>query len=803
MADDDMLGNMMKGMFDFSGVTKFLDTMAVAASQTTAAKKQTAQVAKLQSDKILQSAQDYSQAGQDTLATLQKVQGQQKEAAALAEGNILDRITLIGEQIVNPRAFTQEGRQNQLAEATTQLAVRGQVHNVQIAEATATVAQAEAQEALNLADVNGQMAALRMQIDGMQMANQAFASTELLKQQNLSQIDLPTLQKALIGPPSPDGKIALGGMPYTQTEIRERAKQVEMRDKLALLSPQASNPEYANLLQLNQDLQLATYTIPELDKLKSDGYILPDGTQVAPSLFDQHYLRQNQMQAAELEKKMNQEVLFHQIPQMLDTGVKMSQNIQKTQVMGSPLAQANTFYMTELSAAAKLAETPEGQTPNGKVAQVARIQAAETRLHKAVKDEAVRRAAGDEDLAKLYEGQILGQPISPTIVEDVMVKRFEQNKGFGEILPSDMSLRIQATADRELSTLRQENAQADLTPGMTKRNEKELRNEAARRAFERERKQAGVKGINLIQQSVSQRSDNPARIAGMVPGQLNEIQTRAMTIGLEEVARQEGLTAVEVQAIRTGRPADAGISPTRAAAIAQAMNAQAMAAEYDLYENHKPGLGYEIQQWYQKTLPELARNYTMSLNPTEQAFAGDAVLNEAMKYNDMMVAIDESASDRGKEMALAASTRYKDPERMWPVLLQMDKRLADSQKQMIYHDVIEPTIKQAKSLNLDSEATTAQVFDTLKNFKSNDPVTMSAVKSMLRNLPESMDNYDIGWQTAIFTGDRAKRIGAGIEKLFPWIKLAPPNPTNTAGDNSAWDKARSALLDRSANRNLP
>jgi len=772
---------MSDNLFDMSGIGNFLSTMTQAANQKAVAAKETAEVALTEKAAIADSATQYQQEAQKALGRLQTVNAKGEDARAKAESlNIIDRVTLIGDQILDPRNYTAEGRSRQISEMSQSLAAQGQIHNIEVNASAARIDEQLAKETLQTIGVDTKMNILRAQVDGLNLMNNAIAQTETLRQNALVTVDLATVQQALAAPENPElkGKIALQGMTYTPYELKQRETQLLNREKLAMLAPQALDPDFAQKMRVHHDMQLANYSRADLDQLRSNGYVMPDGTQVEPGIWDSHYNRQNTLEQDLLTRQMNEATLEQQVPMMLQESQTMVQNIDKFVTPGSPLSVAKNNFLVAANGVATLAASDK--TPQGKLVQVTALQKAQEGLIKAVDKEATFKAAGDKALADIYRSQMLGQPISPAQVEDVVRQRYMRGAGFSEILPNESSIRVRKNADTNYLKLKQA-AAGNLDPLAPNKSDKELKEEAINLAIEQERNEAGVIGINTIQRVVGQRKDNPAVKAGMVPGQLEEIQMRAHTIALETVGHAEGLSQDQILALKSGRPNDAGITDEKAAMIAQAVNIESVMTEYDLYEQQRPGLGYEMQQWYASTLPELAKTYTNNLDSMQRVLTGDSVLIEAQKLAQMYTMADESATNRGRRLATEQATGARRPENMWPVLLHMQKNLADSQKATIYRDVIMPAIQQARARGANDEATTGAVFDALNAFKSDDPTLMSAIKTTQRGLPDELDRFETMWSTLMIQGqphpirgqkvaNNPKLAAEQLEVKLPWLK---------------------------------
>ena len=785
-------------LFDTTAIGDFLSTITVATSQRAASEKRTAEVAAREAEIQNQESADYNDAAAKALDKLKVIEAQGAEASRMAEGNLFDRISLIGDQILNPRAFTREGRQGQLAETAQELTLKGQIYSIGVNASQARLAKRQADAVLEMADTEAGLAKLKAHIDGLALASQAITQTETLRATTLAQADLPTIQKALVGPTPPGGKVMINGFAFTPLELKERANNLETRELVAALGPQVADPEYAGKLRAQHNLALATYTLPELEELKNRGYIMPDGTQVEPQVFDIAYNRATTYQAEALQKMLTQNTIENQLPVLLTEGQKMLDNGAKYATPGTPLALARAQYQAALQTTATAASAA-GVTPEKKALQMDNLAKAQESYGKAVKAEALRKAAGDEELSKIYEDQILGVPLSPARVQDVVVSRFKKGKGFGDFLPNGTALRLQKFADQELSQLQKENAQAGIIGG-DKKSDSELREDAIRRAFDRVSGDAGVNGMNLIQAASVKRTDNPAIQAGMVPGQIMELQRRASEIATSSVAKSENLAPEQIEAIRGGRFADAGMDPTKAAMIAQRINIESIATEYELLDAQKTGLGYAMQQWYVKTLPEMAQNYTAALEPTEAALVGDSVLDQVSKFSDLYTAVDESAVSRGAEIAAAKAIGAKKPVNMWPVLLEMDDRLADSQKQQILHEIILPIIQQSAAAGRDDAATSQAITEALGSFQSPDPMLASAVKTLSRSLPRSLDMFDKTWKVIASQGLEVQNPGDAwtlgtrirknendftaayeqIRKVLPWVARTGALPSRTA-----------------------
>lgn len=772
---------MFEKLFNFENVGNFMETMANAANQQVAAAKQQAETTLAAQQEITDSAAGYNAEAKKTLERLQGIEQSGNKARALAESdNIFDRITLIGEQIINPREYTREGRMNQMQEMSADLAMRGQIHNIQVVESQSKIAEAESQRIIDTADTDGKMATLRATVDGMQLMAQGMYATESIRKQQLLQMDIPALQQSLAGPIPSDGKIVLGGMKYTPLELKERANDLQVRQELSLLSPDISNPEYARIKSIQQNRILAdTYKTPqELLALKDNDYTLPDGSKVSPQLWDEHYQRANALEMDTIQRLTNQATLENQVPMQLDEGLKLATAVQKYATPGTPLAIARNTYMDHLKTVGDIAKTDAGKGTAGRIAALKTLDAAQQSFFKEIQRAAKTKAAGDERLTQVYTDQMMGQPIQPGAIMDITRERYLKGKGFGDYLDSTDSNEIRRTADQRYQELKKAAAQ-DLGLGVTQ-SDKELKEQAINEAMEAWTSRQGTQGINEVKRQSFFRTDNPAIKAGIPGTMLAEFDARASELAWMQVAKDNELTPQQILAIKNGTPESEGISKEKAMLIARAVNTESVMQEYALLEKQKPGLGYEVQQWMSTALPDMARAYTGSQNSMKQAVIGDAVLDKAQTMVSRYTSADEMVIGRARAATQEVYNNSKHPEMMWPILLHNSELLSDSQRATVYREIIQPVIKRAQSIGSNNDNTSGMVMTALSQYKSDDKATMGALKAFMNSLPKEIDKYGYIFEAAAANPfwpqrdkieARAMNVGPNsqLTKLMPWL----------------------------------
>lgn len=764
--------------FGIGSVKDFFDSFTAAAlSQTEADIRMTEKVVK-ENEAVAESAARYNQAAQASLEEQQKIEADRAEAARLAEGNIFERISLIGAQTLNPRAYTREGRTARTAELSQGLAFHGQVHNVQVTASEAKVAQAKAENALETLGINTATTKIRAQVEALNLAQQGLQASETMRALALSQEALPVIQKALIGPVGSGGKITIGGFEFSPLELRERAKAMETREQLSYLSPQATDPDFAQKLRVSHSMQLQTMNLPELEKLKADGYILPNGQQVEAGVWDVAYNRQQSLYVDDLNKRIAEQQITNQVPERIKAAQAFLSATESQAVPGSALSIARTKYLTAVGAVAGIAK--EDDLPQAKLLQLNELNKAEADYQKAIESEALKKANGDKKIGSIYSRQMMGQPVSTDEIGEVMREKYLNYSSFGEMIPMQISNSIRNRADKILQSRRMATAKDFMSAG-DKTPDKEMREQAFNEAFEFERHNIGTNAVNQLQKNMTQRTDHPAVQLKYVPQMIASIDQQASQLAMNQVATQYNLTPAQMEYLKNGDSVSAGIKPEQAAEIAMAVNRQTAMATYELYEKARPGLGAEVLTWYQRELPIAAEQLKQKMSPMERDMMGDSLNIQADLQRQNFQDADKASLEKGQQQMIELAAGAKKPENAWLLMLNMSDRLENPQKQSLYYDVILPAVKQARAENMDDQRTSAYVFEVLNSYQSNDPTLMNAIKSIQKELPSLLNNFETTWAATLMMAVPgriyAQRVTKDpalandeLKKVIPWVK---------------------------------
>lgn len=764
------------------GIGGFLTTLKDSAENQTAIDLDLAKKAQEESQTVTTLAAEYNKSAQATLEELRVVQAKGEDARRKAESsNIFDRIELMGDQMLDPRNYTAEGRSRRTAEMSQQLAMEGQIVNVGMAASAARVAEAEASHKVasitNLSAVN----ILKSQVEAMGLAAQGLQASETLRQNSLMQIDLPTLAKASIGPPNADGRIEIGGMSFTPLELRERANELEKREKLSLMSPQASDPQFAMKMNLFHEMQLSTFSMAELDQLKSNNYQMPDGTVVTPGVFDAEYNRKNQMMATDMQRRLSETTIQDLLPARQQENQALLDRTASLYEPGTPMGTARKQLEAAMMTAAELSKTPDGQTIPAKLQQLEFLDKAQDRYLKEVDKEAMRKSNGNKAVAGIIQRQMLGQPVEFEEVANVYREQYTNRKVFANLLPSKITDQIRREADKNIAVIQQQQAQNQFDINATKLSDKEVREQAFNMAFDSVRAGQGAQTVDQIKKHVMTRQDNPAIKAGIPPAALESLQLKADQLAKDDIQKQFKLSDEQFRYLMAGDSKSANVSAEQAGIIAKQYNLLGISHMYSQLDKEKPGLGYDTQNWIRKITPQITENAIANLDPVMQSVAADSIRYETQSYVDDFNNADAAALDLTRQELTAMSTGVQRPENSWILMLNMNQNLSGYQKASLYYDVVMPTIQEARSLNMNDEQTSDAVFKALDSFKSEDKVLMSSIKMMQRSLPDIVDSFQSNWKTMMVMGQssmvRAQAVGRDAEsanqqlkQVVPWLR---------------------------------
>jgi len=726
--------------FDLSMIGDMMATMGQHQAKAAASAKAVAEAAERERNAIAQSATLYQQQAQQVQAQLGNIEKARIESEQLANGGLLDRIELIGAQMLNPRDYTREGRQNRVAEASQTLSVLGQTHNANLAASEARIAQVQAQQSVDLLGSETALNALKVKVDTMSLMRQGAQESETLRLMQLDKLDLTTLHSSMALPPAtPNGEIEIGGFKYNNLELQERAKSLKTRQDLAMWSPQVTDPAYAASVQAKHNLMFNTMSSAELQAVKANGGIMPDGLPVDPAQLEAASQLKMKQEQDTMQLTLSQAMAPLQAPQMLADAQNQIEVLTMTAAPNTVLGRALADYRIQVGLASKM--IGNAGTVGGELVLMDSLTKANERLDAAVSQEAKARASGDADLEPILRNQMLGIPVDAGAVQDYVAKRFVKKQGFARALPNGQAVELQGIIDGHYSKLRMASIgdiMGDSIP------DSELREQAARIGLEEYSVQMANRNANdatRIMMEAPQFQANPIKAAGITAAGLSDIGQRATTIARNNIAQQQGVDPNVWEAIRLQKPESVGLSPARADELAQMVNMEAIMVEYDLLDATRPGLGSAYATWIAENAQALGTVANSRHGTTSNLFAA-ATQEQLGALAGYWSIADESSTRRGQAVIQESLTRAKDPSRMFRSVLETVTELTPEQKEAVYSQIMLPVINNAKQAKLSPEDTFANLNAALDAGSPTDPALTIAAQRTLRALPSAIASYE-------------------------------------------------------------
>ena len=722
--------------FETTDANRILNVAADMANQQTAANRDFANEAVRARTTVDQSSERMQRAATESLGKIDLIQRKERREKELAGGGLLDQIRLVGEQVLDPEGFTQEGRAKSRAEISQRLGLESQIHNITAQSAAADIELAEAQRQARLVDSTSDYNVLQAQNAMLAAERQKRTELESVRATNLTTFDTAQVTSALNElTATGQDRIAIGGFDYTATELRERGTAIETREALSLLSPQASDPDYAAKLSVQQNLHLQTMKLPELKAIRSAGGLMPDGTSVNPALLDAHIERQQNFANQAAQEEINRFNIDNALPVQLEVATQRVARMESAAPAGSKTASSIQQYKGVLSLVSK--KLKAGAQPQELLAYQKILSAQEEALAANVKDDALRRAGGDKELASIYEDQLLGQKTDPYKIQDIITSRLESNKGLGTILPGQDGVEL----NRKFKKLYQQKLNASSADFGGTSDKKELKAQAAPETLEEYYAEHQARAVGAIEKISYSQTDFPAVIAGLTPGQLNHMSTQAAMETRGIIGDELGLSSTQVSAIHTGHWQETDLTAGQVQQYKQQYNEAVNVVMVQMLERQHEGLAGKIAAYYTANGEKLIKAYLSSLEPTQADLIAPHVATAATDFANSMIYAESLGQQRGLTALIENTAKRRDPEFTVAAALE-NSSLDDSYKARVFNEVVKPAIDAARALNMTSDGIAAAVNDALRTADQSDPVMKSALGTFIRELPKEWSKID-------------------------------------------------------------
>lgn len=728
----------------FSDAGQLLGGIMSAFEEQAAGNRSILEQTAIETARVRDSAAALQQVTESGLQRAIEVQRRGQEAQRLASGGILEGIELIGAQLLDPANYTRAGRENQLRDIQARSDMAATMHNANVTASSARVAAHEARTKLNMFGAETKMQALATRVSTLGTLVQGVAASEQLRLSGLSQFSQNDVIGMLNDPQlKVDGTVTRNGFKYGRDELLERKKDLDVRQHLAMLSPNVTDPAYANMIRSYHTLLLGTMSYDEMIKIRDSDMRMDDGMQVDADILDAAIARRAGIDQSRVESTINSQMLSQQLPLMLSETKKRMDYYASSIGPDSPLFGAfNQYRIGVATATASL--SANGQSPIAMGAALEALQKQEQAWAATVESEAVRQSSGDADLAVILRDQMFGRPVEPRTVTDYITTRYRDSKPFSRVFGADsrinpmevskaIDLKLQAKVDAfTTQNLGEKPSSAEM---------KELRSQAAQEGLAEFWQIKAGEAVNQLPQLGMQRKDNPIVATGLTEAEYYSLGGQAENMAIESLTSRFQLKDNAMAEVLRGNHLTVGISDTQADELKAAYNQEAVMFEYDLLESKKPGLGADYAAWFMANADQLT-----DMSTSRYGTAENMVLVDAAQATSMAKALwqsaDETAKPRGQQIIAENLMGWKQPTVKMRAVLSGIRELTPQQSERLMTKIFDPILKKAEAEGLDAEATTQLLTTALEAGIEGDVETSRAAQRALRSLPASIAMYE-------------------------------------------------------------
>lgn len=742
----------------------FLDDVLAEALGESERRARVAQEATRKAEQVIQgqreSAEAYAASAQAVLQEGQAIDQDRKQAQQLAESaSFLDRLELIGGQILEPKKYTHEARDQKKRELSTTLALHGQVHNVESRAAEARLAEIEAE--MRIKAYKGETALDRMKtkLEVLQTARATAQETETLRGIHLSQQPLEAIRTAATQEPDQFGYIQMGDFRYTPDELATREKQVATQRLLNSLPTTGwSEPQLAAYQQHLLD-QMSIGDLRELQK----GNYNHNGMSFRSDLVDTALANATQRQVDQVERQWaitNTE--SDTLRQELESSITRIERLKNENPPNTLQGEAVRQWEQRLSVITAFSESEEAQTTAGRMKQLQMISAAEAdylnTTQKIAEEEAAAieernaklmgeaksRSGGDKALVPIIHRRLQGLDPDPTQIFSYAQERFIDGRTFAQAVnPADAS-ELYQSAEAIYNGLVTESADPNTgLNNLTVTEQKRLRAQAFSLAWETlADKKAIEASLGAVSWSLTANLEaaglppNPLFKAGVTQGDYSRMIAEADKIAAQRVMAEADIDEQTWVAIRNGRENEVEVSTEKAEELRSLFNAGLVFATYDQIERVKPGLGAAYTDWLTKNLIPVTERVMKNRGGVSQFFAERGKETAGISIS-LWSAADEGATKRQQQLAAEHAMRLGEPETVLPAAIRGIKDVTDAHKKQVMDQIIEPTIATARKEGLNDDETLARVMAALEEGEY--PTALAnAAKKILRALPSTI-----------------------------------------------------------------
>jgi hypothetical protein len=718
-------------------VTSLLKGLADIVTQKNTATENLNAVTQTETARVAKSADDLYARAQDSLKALDGIQQSEKSSVGLAtSNNLMDRFTLLGNQILDPKNFTSAGRSQQRAALQQDLSIAENIHGVNSLDAQANITAAQAGVDASTARQNMAVEGLKAQIAATQLAKDQIVSNQQLKDAAITTIQKPDLEKSLASADSKTGLISIGGLQYRPDEVRSRINDLSAREQMSLLAPSETNPTYMQAKAVHEEYMLNTMNVDELNKIRMNNNTDSSGYVYTPQVIDRVYNQKQQVyadNAAQLQAEST--ASFFDQNYFVNEG-KYTQDLQNTLPGDSPLRANLAKYQAQLAWAMKAAQS--ATDVQSKATAIDSAVKAKVDFNTAAQKEANRQAGSDKDMADLIYQKLTTGQMQPDQLQSVITGRISNFKSVSNLIPDRDAARLNKLFNEKYDALKQQNTQFSVAnAGLmnVKENDKQIRQDAAQKAYVEFQQTMADEAMNTALDAQPILDGNPLK--GVVSlGEWRGLLNGAEQDAWRQVQRQYGLSDQQLKDVQAKKQVEGKN-------LQEIYSAKAEATDNHLFlglEGLKPGLATDYGNWLVDNADKLSTTFMGTIPEVYRAMLGPDLQSRADAIGNNMIAARNRNTMVASQKVGEYLTGLNDPKFMNALLLQSDQTLEPSQREAIFNNIIKPVLDQGGKAGWSPQETIKNIDTVLTQTRPDDKILASALKKHLSQRPSIESN---------------------------------------------------------------
>ncbi len=688
----------------------------------------------------------------------QQIQISQQKATharQLADSNNpLDTLRLMGLQAMDPAGYRRDVRQARLAEDMQRASALGQVHGVsQQALQYQLLASATELERAQLAETIGMEKLTAIQEESA-LLEKNYSAAFSMQQTAILDMDSDQIRTALADA-KVNGSTNVNGVDISYRALEERQQVLLDREYQNTVKAMALREKNEEVVRLAQQKELNGFNKAELLEIRRNGYKNAAGELYQPADVDQAWTRVAQAESDFVVESIQKHALENFDKTQLATEAAQIEEMRKKFKENDPIQVAFRDYDKALKLAANFADPANPLSLRLQAYEA--TQEARAQLDSKIAQQAKFDAKGDKGKEEMLLDFYRGSPIDIDTLRNAVQTRLTATtpRSVADLLPPEVA----AVVERKYRELYQEALSANGQFGVPISSEE-------RKIAQADAVQAALDyGIN---QSIQARSDSilsqqvmdPTHPLNAIwsPQQMAQAINNADTRARETIQQAFQLSPEEFVQIMAGGSVEG--KPDGALIRSELAHAQNEELLIQI-DGENPGLGTSVANWWmthgqdyvQKEQSAYRSGSVVNFQQNAARDLGESKeLQGMLAYGMGLAASDETAKERHAQRRAEFLTMGSNPENTQVMLLHYDKNLQGEEKRLIFENVIEPLLRDAKQRGLDYNATNKHVERGLMNVQPDSPELKSALKTMKRERGRVVEQFGDTLTLADFLG---------------------------------------------------